>query len=60
MVSVSQKIVNPIKVRLNTTNRGSHQWAQIRCGRTGKVKHTGQAKYIQRVALKRYGVKVEI
>ena len=60
MVSVQQKAVNPIKVSINILNRSNHQWMQIKCAKTGKVKHTGQARYIKRLAAKRYGVIVDV
>lgn len=47
----------PVRIQRNT-NAGSRndQWARIICQRTGKVLHTGQLRYIKRVARQRYNV----
>jgi hypothetical protein len=49
-----------IKGKVNTTNRSRDQWAQIVECRTGKVLHTGQPRYIKRVAKDRYNTLLDI
>ena len=48
------KIANPVHIVRNTTNPNRHQWAKIVEGR--KVLHTGQPKYIKRVAKKKFNL----
>ena len=43
-----------IKGKVNTTNRSRDQWAQITDARSGRVLHTGQPRYIKRVAKAKY------
>jgi hypothetical protein len=50
------KIATPVRVQLNTTNTKRHQWARIIDNRTGRVLHTGQPKYIRRVARKKFNL----
>ena len=54
MKVIKTKLVNQIGVRVNTTRKDRDQWAQIVCQSSGKVRHTGQPKYIRYVARKRY------
>jgi hypothetical protein len=49
-----------IKGKLNTTNRSRDQWAQIVECRTGRVLHTGQPRYIKRVAKAKYNTLLDI
>jgi hypothetical protein len=49
-----------IKGKLNTTNRSRDQWAQIVDCRSGKVLHTGQPRYIKRVAKAKYNTLLDI
>ena len=49
-----------IKGKLNTTNKSRDQWAQIVECKTGKVLHTGQPRYIKRVAKDRYNTLLDI
>ena len=49
-----------IKGKLNTTNRSRDQWAQITDARSGRVLHTGQPRYIKRVAKAKYNTLLDI
>jgi hypothetical protein len=49
-----------VKGRLNTNDASKNQWAQIVNCRTGKVLHTGQPRYIKRVAKAKYNTMLEI
>jgi hypothetical protein len=49
-------VAKPVRVQLNTTRKASNQWARIICERTGKTLHTGQPKYIKRLAAKRFNL----
>ena len=49
-----------IKGKLNTTNRSRDQWAQIVDCRSGKILHTGQPRYIKRVAKAKYNTLLDI
>ncbi len=49
-----------IKGKLNTTNRSRDQWAQIVDCRSGRVLHTGQPRYIKRVAKAKYNTLLDI
>lgn len=52
------KISNPVRIVLNTTNPNRHQWAKIVENNTGKTLHTGQVKYIRRVARKKFNLDI--
>ena len=54
MQKVETKVARPVRVILNTTNTNRHQWAKIVEGR--KVLHTGQPRYIKRVAKKKFNL----
>lgn len=43
-----------VKVIANSSSRKNIRWAKIVDAKTGKVLHTGQPRYIQTVARKRY------
>jgi len=58
MLRTTVKIARPVKVVLNTGNRRSHQWGQIKDVVTGQVLHTGQIPYIRSIARKRYNTQV--
>lgn len=58
MKNVNTQIANPVKVRISGNSLRAANWAQIICATTGQVKHTGQVRYIKRVAKSKYGVKV--
>ena len=47
-----------VRVILNTPNRERHQWAKIVEGQ--KVLHTGQPRYIKRVAKKKFNLDLTI
>ena len=49
-----------IKGKLNTQNKSRDQWAQIVECKTGNVLHTGQPRYIKRVAKDRYNTLLDI
>jgi hypothetical protein len=49
-----------IKGKLNTTDKSRDQWAQIIECKSGKVLHTGQPRYIKRVAKDRYNTLLNI
>ena len=54
MQKVQTRTARPVRVILNTDNPNRHQWAKIVEGR--KVLHTGQPKYIKRVAKKKFNL----
>ena len=54
MQKVATKPARPVRVILNTNNPERHQWAKIMEGR--KVLHTGQPRYIKRVAKKKFNL----
>jgi len=54
MQKVATKTARPVRVILNTDNPERHQWAKIMEGR--KVLHTGQPRYIKRVAKKKFNL----
>jgi len=54
MQKVATKTARPVRVILNTDNPERHQWAKIMEGR--KVLHTGQPRYIRRVAKKKFNL----
>ena len=49
-----------IKGKLNTQDKSRDQWAQIVECKTGNVLHTGQPRYIKRVAKDRYNTLLDI
>jgi hypothetical protein len=49
-----------IKGKVNTTNRSRDQWAQITDARSGRILHTGQPRYIKRVAKAKYNTLLDI
>lgn len=57
MKSVNVHTFRPIKVIVNSQS-GQNRWGQIKCAATGQVLHTGQLKYVQATARKRYNTKV--
>jgi hypothetical protein len=58
MLSTKVVIARPVKIVLNTSDKKSHQWGQIRCAVSGTVLHTGQVPYIRQVARKLYNARV--
>lgn len=54
MKTLQAKPARTVRVILNTQNRERHQWAKIVEGR--KVLHTGQPRYIKRVAKKKFNL----
>jgi len=54
MQKVQTKTARPVRVILNTDNPNRHQWAKIVEGK--KVLHTGQPRYIKRVAKKKFNL----
>ncbi len=51
----------PVRIRRNTSAASTNdQWGQIIESKTGKVLHTGQVKYIKRIARKKYNVDAAI
>ena len=62
MLKVNTNVfARPIRVVRNT-HKGSvnDQWAKIVDAKSGKILHTGQLRYIRRVARDRYNVGVEL
>jgi len=58
MQKLNAKPARVVRVILNTPNRDRHQWAKIIEGR--KVLHTGQPRYIKRVAKAKFNLDLEI
>jgi hypothetical protein len=54
MQKIKTKTARPVRVILNTQNPNRHQWAKIVEGK--KVLHTGQPRYIKRVAKKKFNL----
>ena len=54
MKTLQAKPARTVRVILNTQNRERHQWAKIVEG--SKVLHTGQPRYIKRVAKKKFNL----
>ena len=54
MKTLQAKPARTIRVILNTQNPERHQWAKIVEG--SKVLHTGQYRYIKRVAKKKFNL----
>ncbi len=54
MKTLQAKPARIVRVILNTENAQRHQWAKIVEGR--KVLHTGQPRYIKRVAKKKFNL----
>ncbi len=52
------RVARQVRVNINTLNAGRDQWARISDAKTGQILHTGQVKYIRRIARKRYNVEV--
>jgi len=52
MKNVDVSFARPVRVVLN--GDVSKAWAKIVCKQSGKVLHTGQPKYIKKVAVGRY------
>ncbi len=46
-------VARPIRVVANGAVKGD-KWARIVCAKSGQVLHTGQLKYIRKVAIGRY------
>lgn len=61
MLRVKTTALIPVRV-LRNTNRGSKndQWARIVHAKTGQVLHTGQIRYIRKVAETRYRVHTDL
>ena len=58
MKNLQTKPARIVRVVLNTENPNRHQWAKIVEGRT--VLHTGQPRYIKRVAKKKFNLDLTI
>lgn len=54
MQKVQTKAARNVRVILNTQNSNRHQWAKIVEGK--KVLHTGQPRYIKRVAKQKFNL----
>ena len=54
MQKVQTKTARPVRVILNTQNSNRHQWAKIVEGK--KNLHTGQPRYIKRVAKQKFNL----
>lgn len=52
------RVARQVRVNINTLNAGRDQWARISDAKTGQILHTGQVKYIRRIARQRYNVEV--
>ena len=57
MQKVQTKANRQVRVILNTPNPNRHQWAKIVEGK--KVLHTGQPKYIQKVAKNKFNLELK-
>ncbi len=53
MKNVQTVVARPVKVVSNGAVKGD-KWATIVCLKTGVTLHTGQVKYIRKVAIGRY------
>ncbi len=53
MKNVNVTVVRPVRVVSNGAVKG-HQWARIVDAKSGQVLHTGQLKYIRKVAIGKY------
>jgi hypothetical protein len=58
MQKLTAKPARIVRVILNTSNSNRHQWAKIVEGK--KVLHTGQPRYIKRVAKAKFNLDLEI
>ena len=58
MLATKTITANPVRVQLNTTNTKRHQWARIIDCKTGRIIHTGQPKYIAKVAKTKYNLEL--
>ena len=58
MKTLQAKPARIVRVILNTENPQRHQWAKIVEGK--KVLHTGQPRYIKRVAKAKFNLELEI
>ena len=58
MKNLQTKPARIVRVTLNTNRRDRHQWAQIIEGQ--KILHTGQPRYIKRVAKKKFNLDLTI
>lgn len=58
MKTLQAKPARSVRVILNTQNRERHQWAKIVEG--SKVLHTGQTRYIKRIAKKKFNLDLTI
>ena len=58
MLATKTITANPVRVQLNTTNAKRPQWARIIDAKTGRIVHTGQPKYIRKVAKTKYNLEV--
>ena len=56
MKKATANVFNQVKIILNTTNPHRHQWAKIVNCQSGQTLHTGQPKYIKRVAQEKYNM----
>ena len=54
MQKVQTKTARTVRVILNTQNSNRHQWAKIVEGK--KILHTGQPRYIKRVAKQKFNL----
>jgi hypothetical protein len=53
MKNVQTIVARPVCVKFNGAAKGD-KWATIVCAKTGVTLHTGQVKYIRKVAVGRY------
>jgi len=58
MKTLQAKPARTVRVILNTPNRERHQWARIVEGR--KILHTGQPRYIKRVAKAKFNLDLSL
>ena len=57
MKNMNVVIARPVKVVVNGAVRGD-KWGQVIDANTGEILHTGQIKYVKRVALAKYNALV--
>lgn len=57
MKTATISLAKPVNVHINTTDKTKSQWAQI-VTESGIILHTGQPKYIRRVAKTRFNLEL--
>jgi len=60
MLTAKVRCFRPVRVLQNTTDRTKDRWARIVDCQTGQILHTGQPRYIKKIARKRYNVDTSV